>query len=361
MRELYINGRFCNGDLNGVHRVATRLIEELDVQLQALPAAQRPRAHLLLPAQRRMTPSVKVIQPRVQAGRTGQLWEHTSLPWQARGGVLLNLCNLAPLAHRRQILMLHDAQFLMSDCSYPTRQRLGYRWLIPWMARAARHVVTVSYFSRQILDVAGIAPLQKVTVIHNGVDHLSGLSADDDWFETTGLPPRGFAVHFASRKAYKNTRIVLEAFCRPALHPLKLVLVGDGVELLQAEGMSLPPNATHLGRISDEQLKALYQNAVCLLFPSRTEGFGLPPLEAMRVGCPAVVAPSGAIPEACRNGALYAGVDDVEAWADAVVQLWRHPATRHRWTEAGLEASESLTWETAGRRLLELVLDHCRA
>src|SRR5690606_34977408 len=109
---------FYAGGLNGVHRVGDRLIREVDQVLAATPEAQRPKAWLLLPKRRGWEPDLKVVQVVEEAQGHSQLWEQFVLPRRARDGVLVNLCNLAPLMHPRKLLMLHDAQFLFPDSSY---------------------------------------------------------------------------------------------------------------------------------------------------------------------------------------------------------------------------------------------------
>jgi glycosyltransferase involved in cell wall biosynthesis len=227
------------------------------------------------------------------------------------------------------------------------------------MAKSAKQIITVSHFSRQILDAADIAPLSKSSVIHNGVDHLTNIVADEGWFTATGLTTGSFAVHFASRKAYKNTQLILGAFADRRLAGMKLALVGDSPDTLSAAGMTVPSSAVYLGRVTDAQLKALYLHALCLLFPSRTEGFGLPPLEAMRVGCPAIVSPGGAIPEACKNGATYAAVDDPEEWIMEICRLLSDQRAQGERRAAGIAAASKLTWRAAGERLLGIVLSAC--
>jgi glycosyltransferase involved in cell wall biosynthesis len=109
------------------------------------------------------------------------------------------------------------------------------------------------------------------------------------------------------------------------------------------------------GRVSDGELRALYENAACLAFPSTTEGFGLPPLEAMGLGCPVVVAPCGALPEVCGDAALYAPPGAPAAWAQAIRRLDGDAGLRQRMMEAGLARAALYRWEDSARRLLEVI------
>ena len=125
---------------------------------------------------------------------------------------------------------------------------------------------------------------------------------------TDFLGPRGFgAVQISPPQAHKNVGLLLRAFADPALRDLRLVLFGgEGRGAFEARGSAVPDNVVFAGRVSDGELRALYAHALCVAFPSTTEGFGLPPLEAMLVGCPAVVAPCGALPEVCGSAAVQA-------------------------------------------------------
>ncbi len=350
-RRIFINGKFYAGGMNGVHRVADRLVRELDGLLEAHPELD---VTLLLPAKCAAPPALKRIGVAVESRGHSQLWEQAILPFRARGGLLVNLCNFAPLLHGRKILMIHDAQFLFPDSSYPLRQRLWHRFVTPWAAYTSRAVLTVSDYSRQMLDLMRVARRERTLVVHNGVDHLANVApAPPAGLVDDGVP---FVAHFASAKAYKNTAILLEAFRLPELSDIRLLLIGPSREKLGALAAGAPPNVVFAGGVDDAVLRALYEKALCLAMPSRTEGFGLPPLEAMASGCPAVIAPAGAMPEICRDAALYADVDDARSWAAAIRALADDPALRARKIAEGAARAAAFTWAAAGRRLLDVIL-----
>ena len=74
------------------------------------------------------------------------------------------------------------------------------------------------------------------------------------------------------------------------------------------------PNVSWLGRVTDDEFAALLRDSLCLAFPSFVEGFGLPPLEAMAIGCPVVVSDTASMPEVCGDAALYASPYNPEEW-----------------------------------------------
>lgn len=354
MRAIVFNGKFYAGGLNGVHRVADRLIRECDALLADLPADRRPRARLLLPERRQWQPELHAVALEPFAGADSQKWEQWDLPRAAGDDVLVNLANLAPIRAKRQITLIHDAQFLFPDSGYPLRQRLGYRWLTPLMARRSAQVLTVSHYSRSMLDLLGVAARARSGVLYNGVDHILEHAEEPDALSRLGLAPGGYALMFGSPKGYKNNRVVFDAFARGPL-PMRLAVVGATRAALAASGLIGPPDTIFVGKCDDETLRALYAGAHALLMPSRTEGFGLPPLEAMLCGCPAIVSPAGAMPETCRDTVLYADVDDPESWRTALRAL-SHPAIRNAKIAAGRERAARFTWARAGRDLLTHIL-----
>ncbi|WP_416357030.1 glycosyltransferase family 4 protein [Aureimonas phyllosphaerae] len=356
MRPIVFNGKFYGAGLNGVHRVADLLIREIDGLLGAMDEASRPAVSVILPRRRDWTPELSTIRLVENDKANSQLWEQFSLPGLARDAVLVNLCNLAPVLHRRKLLMLHDVQFLFSDSSYPARQRWGYRLVTPWMARTSCEVLTVSEFSRQMLDLCRVSHRDRTVVIYNGVDHLHAQAADPTVIDRLGLVPGRYAVHIGSPKAYKNTRIIAEAFAGGQLDDVVPVVVGTTREALERVGLSLPAHVMMPGRVSDAELRTLYEQALCVLMPSRTEGFGLPPLEAMSIGCPAVVSPAGAMPEVCRDAVQYADVDSAGDWTLAVRRLADDAQVRADFVRRGRERAGAFRWSNAGQKLMASIL-----
>lgn len=354
LQPIYFNGKFYGGALNGVHRVADRLIRECDRMLALVPREERPPAYLLTSASATWVPPLEAIERRDYA-RTDQLWEQVVLPLAARDGVLVNLANLAPVAHRNKITMIHDVQFLFTDCGYPARQRLGYRWLTPLLGRSSKATLTVSEFSRRMLDQHAISFADRTRVIANGADHILDAGEDHGLRERLGLEPGSYAVMFGSVKAYKNNATPFAAFASGETGPTRLVVVGPGREDLLAAGLAPPEGAVFAGRPSDAELKGLLSAALAILFPSRTEGFGLPPLEAMLCGCPVIASPAGAIPEACGDAALYAGTERPGEWSEAINRLRADPDLRAAKIAQGKRQAARFTWSEAGTRLMDVI------
>ncbi len=99
------------------------------------------------------------------------------------------------------------------------------------------------------------------------------------------------------------------------------------------------------GRVSDAELRALYAGASAFVFPSRYEGFGLPPLEAMALGAPVVCADAASLPEVVGDAALLFPAGDAVALAAALSRVLDDLALRERLSRAGRERAARFTWE----------------
>jgi glycosyltransferase involved in cell wall biosynthesis len=275
------------------------------------------------------------------------------LPRHVRGG-LVSLCNLAPVTVARQIACIHDLNTRLAPESYGRLFRLAHRAILPALGRRAAAITTVSAFSRSQLARFGIAPEQAITVAPNGADHTAR------WHRRAMKPTqpgtRPFVLGLGQRQAYKNMAM-LAHLCGPldALG-LDLQVVGEvDRAIFAAAGEDMPANLRLLGRVDDERLGELFARALCFVFPSRLEGFGLPAIEAMACGCPVVAADASALPEVCGDAALLVAPDDTPAWVDAIRRLRDQPALRARLAEKGLERSASYTWRRTAEIYLELM------
>lgn len=353
--RIAINGKFLAAAPTGVHRVAAELTHALAAIARDTP--DRLDAELWVPRDAEVAAKAYAMPTRVIRPFVHIPWEQLSIPWRDPGRLLLNLCNIGPVLRPQSMTMIHDAQVYLTPQSYSRPFRLWYKTVQPLLARTHRHLFAVSDFSRTEIARTGLCPPERISVIHNGVDHMLRVVAEPGVLARLDLSAHRYVVALASTQAHKNIGLLGAAFGQAALAGVRLVLVGgEGAEAFAARGIALPADTIFAGRVSDGELRALYESALCLAFPSRTEGFGLPPLEAMLVGCPAVVAPRGALPEVCGDAGLYAGPDDPAGWAAQIARLAADAEWRAARSALGRAHAERFTWAVAAQNLLRIVM-----
>lgn len=356
----FINGRYLTQPQTGVQRYAGEIVRAMDARLAGDEAlARRLPCELIVPAGDAVVPALQAIGLRRSRAGRGQAWEQAVLPAMAAGGGLLNLANLGPLAHPNQIVCLHDANVYLEPASYARRFRLSYKALLPLLARRATAVTTVSAFSAASLAACGVTR-EPAAVLPNGHEHALRWVADASPFAAPDQLPRPFVFALGSRALHKRLDLLIGL--APALDALGLDLVLSGgastifagSASAQATPPSAPRNVRTIGFVGDDDLAALFRRALCFAFPSRTEGFGLPLLEAMVHGAPIIASDRASMPEVCGDAALYASPDDPAAWLAQIRRLRDDPALRCELKARGTRRYPRFSWAASADGYLAL-------
>lgn len=237
----------------------------------------------------------------------------------------------------------------------------GFRMVLENAIHRSRHIITVSEYTKQsVLKHFRVKP-QKVTVIHNGVVKPS---------EGGGVSLRGLGVvepyvlAVGNRYPHKNLETLIYAFAPVfAKHQsASLVLAGRHdvfTERLMklTKKLGLPEHAVRFVNLpSDDELGALYRHASLLAFPSKLEGFGIPPLEAMCVGTPVMSSTASCLPEILSNAALYTDPDDDDKMTEIMLKAIEDPQALRPFVERGHERVNHFRWDTTAKQTLETYL-----
>ena len=279
--------------------------------------------------------------PGALAHRAGHVWEQLVLPISARRArILLSPANVAPLAHSRNAVVIHDAAPFREPGWYGRAYGAWHRALIPRLARRARLVIVPSEFVRsELVELFGI-PAERIRAIPPGVDKRFAAPVDPDpVLARLELDGRPFVLALGTEGERKNLRLMDAIAPRLAASGVDVAVAGSRRPYIATSGTGI---ARRIGYIDDADLPALYAGAAAFAMPSLYEGFGLPCIEAMAAGTPVVAADRAALPEACGGAALLADPDDEQAFTDALLEAVG--TERHRLIDAGRERAAELTW-----------------
>lgn len=359
IKTVFINGRFLVQRTTGVQRYAIELVKTLDALIDEGKINTSVNLVLLAPKAVLYKIPLKRISFERVGRMTGYLWEQIELPYYSRSGLLVNLCNTAPLLKVEQMVTIHDASIFAYPDSFSLPFLTWYRTMLPTIGNNSRIVVTDSEFSkRELMRYCGFAEA-KIRVIYCGVDHVLSFGRDYSVLREHGLLDEPYVLTVGSLDPRKNVLNTMRAMSILGDAAPNIVIAGGGNSSVFA-GQNLPrlDSAKYLGHIGDAALRVLYENAACFVYPSFYEGFGFPPLEAMSCGCPVIVSDRSSLPEVCGNASLYCDPDDPRDIADKIALLLADESLRKELKAKGLLRAREFEWKTAAGRMLTL-FDGC--
>jgi len=332
--------------------------------------ADPPEVSLLLAAHRDLPPEIgAAVRPAPRRIRvvhpTLQPVADTLLVARALRGARADLYHAIefgqPLRTRLPVVVtVHDLIPFVMPRDYPWVRRarlLGLRLL-----KSADAVIAVSEATRRDVLRLSRADPSRVTVVPEGIAPVFRPASSDAVAalrERLGLAgPYLLAVGtFDPRKRLATLAAVTRAVRRD--HDVTLVIAGDQGTFVERVngGLAAAGIAQHsrvIGHVSTDELVTLYSGAACFVFTSAYEGFGLPPLEAMACGTPAVVFDNSSLPEVSGGAAVVVPDGDVARMAGAIVDLLDDAAERERRRTDGLAWAARFTWLRAAMLTLDV-------
>lgn len=232
-----------------------------------------------------------------------------------------------------------------------------YQFIMKMTVRHAKHIIAISENTKKDLQKEYQVPDHKVSVIYEGVpDHFSS-SAPDSRLQTPNSP---YLIYTGVWRSHKNLLNLLKAFKNLVDNgnDIQLVITGKKDPAYPEipaliEELQLSDRVILTGFVSDEELIALMSGAEVYVFPSLYEGFGLPPLESMKLGVPVACSNKASLPEVCGNAALMFDPENIPEMADQVEKLLKNPKVREEYIKKGHENLKRFSWKTMTRQIID--------
>lgn len=294
-------------------------------------------------------------------------WLHVVLPMRLSLGnydVLFSPEYLTPVwSPVQNVVTYHDSAFLRRPQDYNRLWQLMFRKVnLPALRRADAVIVPSRFAKGEAIHYAKLSP-ERVHVTPLGGPRPESMRVSmevaRDSLERFDLRSGHYLLHVGVLERRKNLPLLVEAFhqltARGIPDTFKLVLVGqpgprpdlnDAPNIRSIiERLGLQKRVVLTGHLPGEAVNALLANAFAYVLPSKSEGFGIPVLEAFAAGIPVVCSTAGALPEVAGDAALLFDPDDREQLVACLIQLGGDPTLREALIQAGRERAQSFTWK----------------
>jgi glycosyltransferase involved in cell wall biosynthesis len=343
---IVINTRFLTQKLTGVQRFAIEIAKQLKKNV--------PDVVFVSPANIIHRDLAAELGVKIIGNNKGVLWEQLDLPLfllKSNKPLLLNLCNVAPLLYKNQVITLHDVAFFINPDWFSPNFVRYYKFLIPLISKRARLIFTVSHFSKnEIVKYINVPP-QKIKVIYNAVSDL--VIAGNQ-----GTDLGKYILVVGSIDKRKNISTLIEAFNLIPGKDFKLIIAGDVNSIFNNkdnETLNTHHDIIFKGRVSDHELADLYTNAQMFIYPSLYEGFGIPPLEAMAYGCPTIVSDIDSLREVCANASVYVNPLDRKSISEGIKLLIQDEQLRNSLIEKGKINITRFSWKYSAQLIVDSI------
>lgn len=352
-----VNGRFLAQRSTGVQRYAQEIVTALDDLLsEHHEYARRLEMRLVVPPGAEIKSHLSQIEVCRTRFGSGHAWDQFVLPLYARSGAL-SLGNFGPVLARNHIVCIHDANTFIEPKSYSLAFGLAYRTLLPLIGKRARRVATVSRFSADMLVKYGVCRRDKIFIAPNGHEHALRWDASQAKIPLLSTLMRPYILLLGSRAEHKNVDIILEQAQALDAAGVDIVVVGGASSIFSANEPALQRSNIHYaGYVCDDDLAAFYEGAICLVFPSKTEGFGIPLLEAMARGCPVISSNAASLIEVGGEAVVYVDPDHSDGWRDAIIGLSGNQDLRATIATEGRKRASLFSWKRSAQLYLDEIL-----
>ncbi len=260
-----------------------------------------------------------------------------------------------------QVNVIHDLNFAHYPKDLPWSSRVYYNYFFPKFAKKAKHIVTVSNYTKQdLMDTYQVLE-SKITVAWNGANDVFAPLTGEDIVHvrnhlTNGKP---YFLFVGSIHPRKNVKRLIESYLkyREKNTSFDLVVVGEPMWKHNQELLALKHESIHYtGHLTIQKLVRVMGAAACFVYIPYFEGFGIPLVEAMRCGVPIIAGNRTSLPEVVGDAGLLVNPFSVEEISTALVKVAEDEALRQELAKKSLERSNQFSWDTSAEKIWEVIL-----
>ena len=280
---------------------------------------------------------------------------------------LLHVQFTTPLAPCPVVATVHDISFEHLPHTFKRRSWMQLRLTVRWTARVAAHVITPSEHARRdIIETYQLSPDKVTATPLAAPPHFAPVTDESEMKRVRSLygVEGDYILAVGSIQPRKNLARLFAAYAalrrsRPQAKLPRLLLVGKRAwlyeETLRAlEEQGIARDVLFTGYVPETDLPALYTGALCFVYPSFFEGFGLPPLEAMQCGTPVITGDRTSLPEVVGDAGLLVNPFDEDALTSAIARMIDDAALRVDFRRKGLERARMFNWHRTARLTLQI-------
>lgn len=342
---IIVNARFLTQKVTGVQRFAIEICKIL--------CRLRPDQFIFVTPNNIFNHELAAeLNAKIIGKNRGAVWEQVDLRiflYLNKNPLLINFCNTGVAFYKNQIVTIHDMSYKVNPLWFSRFFYLWYNFLIPNLAKNSSKILTVSNSSKgDILKYLKIKP-EKINVVYNS----SYLNTNNNFDR---MEKEKYILTVASLDPRKNLNNLIAAFKIIDIE-IKLIIVGQksGNFARDLKVDLLDKNVIIKGYQSDYELSSLIKYAEAFLYLSFYEGFGLPPVEAMDLGCPVLVSDIPAHKEVCGNAALYANPYSIEDIKSKIIEILTNDSIKLELKAAGKKNVQRFNWFNSAQNVLKIV------
>jgi len=265
----------------------------------------------------------------------------------------------------RFVVTIHDLTLYKFSERANFARKMAYNFVINRAARNSQRIFAVSEYAKRQLAEKFSLNIGKIVVTYNGIDEKFKKITSPKALERASKYKlnRPYFLYVGQWRIHKNLLILVHAFQkvleRGYQDKIELVFAGKVdpkyPQLLgEVKKSGLQSNVRFIGFVDDEDLPAIYNNAICFVFPSLSEGFGLPALEAQKCAVPVISSDATSLPEVLADGALFFDPYDIGDLVSKMLLVLKDDKKREGLIVKGLENAKKFTWLGTAKKTLEV-------